>query len=90
MEELLRYDSSVQISARTALEDVELHGRKIAKGEEVVTLLGAANHDPEMYDDPDSLDISRTKIRRVPLVVVSTPAWVHSSPGSRLRTQPSA
>ena len=63
VEELLRYDSSVQISARTALEDVELHGRKIAKGEEVVTLLGAANHDPEMYDDPDSLDIRRSKIR---------------------------
>lgn len=63
VEELLRYDSSVQISARTALEDVELHGRKMAKGEEVVTLLGAANHDPEMYDDPDSLDIRRSKIR---------------------------
>jgi cytochrome P450 len=63
VEELLRYDSSVQFSARTALEDAEIHGRKIAKGEEVLTLLGAANHDPEMYEDPDSLNIGREKIR---------------------------
>ncbi|MCZ6502608.1 MAG: cytochrome P450 [Gammaproteobacteria bacterium] len=63
VEELLRYDSSVQFSGRTAFEDVEIHGRKISKGEEVMTLLGAANHDPEMYEDPDSLDIRREKIK---------------------------
>lgn len=63
VEELLRYDSSVQFSSRRALEDADIHGRKISKGEEILTLLGAANHDPEMYEEPDNLDIRREKIK---------------------------
>ena len=65
VEEFLRYDSSVQLSGRTALEDIEdLGGRRIAKGDNVLCLLGSANRDPAVYPDrPDSLDITRPNVR---------------------------
>ncbi|MFZ2159836.1 MAG: cytochrome P450 [Bradyrhizobium sp.] len=65
IEEFLRYDSSVQMSGRVALEDIEdLGGKKIPKGESVLCLLGSANRDPAVYPDrPDRLDITRPKIR---------------------------
>ena len=63
IEELLRYDSSVQLTGRTALEDVEVGGTSVAKGESVLCLLGAANRDPAAYPDPDRLDIARPNIR---------------------------
>jgi cytochrome P450 len=63
IEEFLRYDSSVQLTGRTSLEDVEVGGTPIAKGESVLCLLGAANRDPAAYPDPDRLDIRRPNIR---------------------------
>lgn len=63
IEELLRYDSSVQMTGRTTLEDVELGGVHIARGESVLCLLGAANRDPAIYVDPDRLDVTRPNIR---------------------------
>src|SRR5262245_28121989 len=63
IEELLRYDSSVQLTGRTALEDVPVGGVDVAKGESVLCLLGAANRDPAVYPDPDRLDITRPNIR---------------------------
>ena len=65
IEEFLRYDSSVQLSGRVALEDIEdLGGRKIPKGEAVLCLLGSANHDPAVYPDrPDRLDITRPNVK---------------------------
>ena len=63
VEELLRYDSSVQMTGRTTLEDVELGGVPIAKGESVLCLLGAANRDPAAYPEPDRLDVTRPNIR---------------------------
>jgi cytochrome P450 len=65
IEEFLRYDSSVQLTGRVALEDIEeLGGRKIPKGESVLCLLGSANRDPAVYPDrPERLDITRPKIR---------------------------
>ncbi len=63
IEEFLRYDSSVQLTGRTALEDVEVGGVAVAKGESVLCLLGAANRDPAVYPDPDRLDITRPNIR---------------------------
>lgn len=63
IEELLRYDSSVQLSGRTALEDSEICGHPIESGAQVVTLIGAANRDPEVYDEPELLDVTRQNIR---------------------------
>jgi cytochrome P450 len=61
VEELLRYDSPVQTDGRTAMEDHELDGRPIRKGQGVVILLGAANHDPQAFPEPECLDITRSK-----------------------------
>ncbi len=65
VEEFLRYDSSVQMSGRVALEDIDdLGGKKIPKGESVLCLLGSANRDPAVYPDrPDRLDITRPNVR---------------------------
>ena len=62
IEELLRYDSSVQMTGRSVLEDVELSGVAVPKGAQIVCFLGAANRDPEAFPDPDRLDVTRTKI----------------------------
>ncbi len=59
IEELLRYDSPVQTDIRTALEDLELGGKHIHKGQGVLLLIGSANRDPEVYRDPDRLDFAR-------------------------------
>jgi len=64
VEELLRYDSSVQATGRTTLEDVdEIGGIALPKGQSVICLLGAANRDPAAYADPDRLDITRADVR---------------------------
>ena len=63
VDELLRYDSSVQVTGRTALEDVDdVGGIPLAKGESVVCLLGSANRDPAVYADPDRLDVTRADV----------------------------
>ena len=65
IEEFLRYDSSVQLTGRVALEDIEdLGGRRIPKGEAVLCLLGSANRDPAVYPDaPEQLDIPRANVK---------------------------
>ncbi|MGO8913282.1 MAG: cytochrome P450 [Bradyrhizobium sp.] len=65
IEEFLRYDSSVQMTGRVALEDIDdLGGKKIPQGETVLCLLGSANRDPAVYPDrPDCLDITRPNVR---------------------------
>jgi len=65
IEEFLRYDSSVQLTGRVALEDIEdLGGKRIPKGESVLCLLGSANHDPAVYPDhPERLDIRRPNVK---------------------------
>jgi cytochrome P450 len=65
IEEFLRYDSSVQMTGRVTLEDIEdLGGKKIPKGETVLCLLGSANRDPAVYPDrPDRLDITRPNVK---------------------------
>jgi P450-derived glycosyltransferase activator len=59
IEETLRYDPPVQRTVRCALTDVELDGHLVRRGQFVVTLLGAANRDPEAFPDPDVFDIRR-------------------------------
>jgi hypothetical protein len=65
IEEFLRYDSSVQMTGRVTLEDIDdLGGRKIPKGETVLCLLGSANRDPAVYPEgADRLDITRPNVR---------------------------
>ncbi|SPP93773.1 cytochrome P450 [Bradyrhizobium vignae] len=65
IEEFLRYDSSVQMTGRVTLEDIDdLGGVKIPKGETVLCLLGSANRDPAVYPDrPDRLDVTRTNVK---------------------------
>ena len=59
VDELLRYDSPVQLDGRFVNEDVEIGGKRIRKGQRVICLIGAANRDPEVFSDPNSLDIGR-------------------------------
>jgi cytochrome P450 len=61
IEEILRYDSSVQLTSRAALEDATVGGVPVKRGESVLCLLGAGNRDPERYAEPDRLDIAREK-----------------------------
>ncbi len=64
IEEFLRYDSSVQVTGRVAMEDIEVGGTMVPKGENVMCLLGSANHDPAVYPDrPDELNIERPDVR---------------------------
>ena len=59
IEELLRYDSPVQMDGRVAVEDTELGGRRIRAGQRVIAMIGAANRDPAAFPNPDALDIGR-------------------------------
>lgn len=59
VEETLRYDPPVQVTSRIALQPLELEGKHIRQHQAVVTLLGAANRDPEVFPDPNRFDIHR-------------------------------
>jgi cytochrome P450 len=65
VEELLRYESPSQHTARLARTDVELGGRKIRKRDAVIAVMGAANRDPERFPDPDRLDLARADNRHL-------------------------
>ena len=59
IEEFLRFYSPLQRQIRVALEDLEIRGKQISKGQAVLLMQGAANRDPEQFPDPDRLDICR-------------------------------
>lgn len=59
IEELLRFDGPVQATLRVALEDVTIDGHAIPAGALVLVSIGAANHDPAVFADPDELDLAR-------------------------------
>jgi cytochrome P450 len=59
VEELLRWDAPIQVDGRKVLEDVDVHCMTVAAGQEFVTLLGAANRDPRVYDEPERFDVGR-------------------------------
>jgi cytochrome P450 len=65
VEELLRYESPSQHTARIAPDDVEIGGRKIRRRDAVMAVMGAANRDPEHFPEPDRLDILRKDNRHV-------------------------
>src|SRR5262249_23098861 len=58
-EEAIRYDGSVQVVARIATDDVVMGGEVIRAGQRVLLLLGAANRDPEHFQDPDRFSLAR-------------------------------
>lgn len=60
IEELLRYGNPVQFTNRVAREDLDLGGKRIAKGQMLLLMLAAANRDPEQFPDPDRVDVGRT------------------------------
>jgi cytochrome P450 len=59
VEELLRFDTPLQMFERWVLEPFELHGHEIPKGAELGLIFGSANRDDRVFDDPDALDLSR-------------------------------
>jgi cytochrome P450 len=61
VEELLRYDTPLQMFERWVLEDVEVHGTAIPRGAELGLLFGSANRDPAAFADPDRLDLTRER-----------------------------
>jgi pimeloyl-[acyl-carrier protein] synthase len=65
VEELLRFDSPVQRTARITNAEVEVGGKTIPSGAFVVTAIGAANRDPAHFPDPDRLDIGRADNRHI-------------------------
>ena len=65
IEEMLRYDNPVQITYRSALEDANIQGKQIRKGDLVNSILGSANRDPERFSEPDRFDITRNQGRHL-------------------------
>jgi cytochrome P450 len=59
VDELLRYDSPVQVASRIARVDLDLGGVEVRKGEQALVVLGSANRDPAQHPDPDRLDLGR-------------------------------
>jgi cytochrome P450 len=67
IEELLRYDGTVQITTRIVKGEVEIDGQTLSDGEAVFPVLGAANRDPDQFADPDRLDLGRIDNRHLSL-----------------------
>jgi len=65
IEEILRFDSPVQLTTRLAKRDVDLAGVRIPAGDWVYLVLGAANRDPDQFPDPDRFDIERLSNKHV-------------------------
>src|SRR6185503_946922 len=65
VEEMLRYESPSQHTARICPEDTELGGKLIRKGQAVIAVMGAGNRDPERFSDPDRFDITRADNRHL-------------------------
>ncbi|AYN40253.1 cytochrome P450 [Streptomyces dangxiongensis] len=59
VEELLRYDTPLQLFERWVLDDIEIDGTTIPRGAEIAMLFGSANHDPAVFTDPGRLDLTR-------------------------------
>ena len=65
IDEILRYDNPVQITYRSALEDAELNGRLIRRGDLVNTIIGSANRDPKRFSEPNRFIITRSEGRHL-------------------------
>jgi cytochrome P450 len=65
VEELLRYDTPVQMVSRVVTQDFEYAGRSIKKGQFGMMFMGAANRDPLVFPDPDRLDVTRKDVKHL-------------------------
>ena len=65
VDELLRFDSPVQLTSRMVTDDEEFRGHSLRKGQQLVLLLAAGNRDPEHFDEPDRLDVTRENVRHL-------------------------
>ena len=61
VDEVLRYDSPVQMTLRCAVEDCDINGTPVRDGQDIILLGGSANRDPDAFENPDQLDFNRTK-----------------------------
>jgi cytochrome P450 len=59
VEELMRYDTPLQLFERWVLDDIEIDGTVVPRGAEIAMLFGSANHDPAVFADPERLDLTR-------------------------------
>ena len=79
VEEVLRYESSLQASYRTALNDAEVNGKPVKAGQRVLCVVGSANRDDAIFATPDSFDISRKDTR-----ILSFGGGIHHCVGQAL------
>ncbi|MFJ3667689.1 cytochrome P450 [Streptomyces sp. NPDC090106] len=61
IEELMRYDTPLQLFERWVLDDVEIDGTTVPRGAEIAMLFGSANHDPAVFREPERLDLGRAE-----------------------------
>ncbi|MFL0181909.1 cytochrome P450 [Mycobacterium sp. SMC-15] len=80
VEEVLRFDSPVQMTSRNALCDLELAGYHVAAGETVALLLGGANHDPDVFEEPGRFDVTRANAKEH----LSFSSGIHACLGANL------
>jgi unspecific monooxygenase len=59
VEELMRYDTPLQLFERWVLDEIEIDGTTVPRGAEIAMLFGSANHDPDVFADPERLDLTR-------------------------------
>jgi cytochrome P450 len=85
VEEFLRFESPSQRIMRIVLEDVQICGRDISRGQQVMLLLGAADRDPAEFPDPDRLDVARSPNRHVAFAM--GPHFCIGAPLARLEAQ---
>lgn len=85
VEELLRYESPIQHTARLAPDDLVLGQKTIRKGQTIIAVMGAVNRDPEQFPNPDQLDICRRDNRHVAFAYASH--FCFGAPLARLEGQ---
>ncbi|WP_331744575.1 cytochrome P450 [Kitasatospora sp. NBC_01300] len=85
VEELARYDTPTQAIVRVVAQDVEIGGRTLREGELVYLFLSAANRDEERFEDPDRLDLARTRNRH--LTFGTGPHFCLGGPLAKLQTE---
>jgi len=104
VEELLRFDTPLQLFERWVLEDVEIDGTVIPRGAELALLFGSANRDPAVFAEPDRLDLTRRENPHISFgagihyclgapmarmeLAASMTALLERAPGMRLAAEP--